>query len=113
MINNVTLEGKIVSDIQLNTTKNKNIPVANFRVMNNDKSMPNTLFIDVEAWGGEAEKVHSLATRGDFVVIDGQLRRDCWESKNNEEEFKQRSKIKITATKIVVSKRSVKSETIF
>jgi single-stranded DNA-binding protein len=112
MINKVTLGARIVSEIILGKTKNKEIPVANFRVVHNSRRLPNPLFIDVEVWGGEAERIYKIAARGDYVVLDGELRRDCWETRERVDNAtgaivemggQPRSKIKITASRVIIS----------
>jgi len=115
MINQVNLGAKIVSEISLRNTAKKGIPVADFRVIHRHKKLQNPLFIDVEVWGNEARRIYENAKRGDIVVIVGELRRDVWQSKEGNEP---RSKIKITASRIVVTdqpkqKNSVEVETAF
>lgn len=90
-MNNVTLKGKIVSDITLRRSKQE-ISVADFRVMYKNRKTRHPLYIDVEVWGKEAERLHESAQRGSHIIVYGELRRDVWE-KDGEE----RTKIKITA----------------
>ena len=102
MINQVSLGARIVSEINLRNTAKKGIAVADFRVIHRDRRLPHPLFIDVEVWGNEAKRIHENTKRGDTVVIVGELRRDVWTSKEGNE---QRSKIKITANRVVVTEQ--------
>lgn len=100
MINEVTIEGKIVSGVELRSTK-KGIPVSDFRIVNKtNRKVKNSVFIDIEVWGNEAKKVHDLASKGSKVVINGEIRRDVWTTKDTGEH---RSKLKITAKRVIVS----------
>lgn len=102
MVNQVNLGAKIVSDISLRNTTKKGVPVADFRVLHKNRKLSNPLFIDVEVWGDEAMQVYENVNRGDTVVIVGELRRDVWEAKESKEP---RSKIKITASRVVVTEK--------
>lgn len=104
MINQVTLGARVVSDIELRKTNKKGVSVVDFRVMHQDRKLANALFIDVEVWGSEAQRVSERIKRGDNILIIGELRRDVWTSKNAETgESENRSKIKITAHRITLS----------
>ncbi len=97
-INNVTLNGKIVSDVILRQTNNKKIDVTNFRLQHNSPRLKNPVYIDVEVWGKEAENLCASAQRNSFVIVYAELRRDVWSA----EDGSPRSKLKLTATKVVV-----------
>ena len=99
-VNNVTISGIIISDITLGETKKKKIPVANFRIMHNNSRLSHPLLVDIEAWGEIAQRLSNECKRKDFIVLEGELRRDVWVSKNSGDE-QIRTKIKITATKII------------
>ena len=98
MINQITLDGIIVSEISLRTSNKKGTPVADFRVCNRERRAKNPVFIDVEVWGRQAEIVKLNAGRNSKIVISGELRMDSWESRDTGEK---RSKHKITADSIV------------
>ncbi len=101
-INKIDLGGRIVSEISLRETT-KGIPVADFRIKHISRKSKNPLFVDIEVWSSEAQRVYETIKKGDMVVIVGELRRDIWASKENGEP---RSKIKITASRVVLSERS-------
>ena len=97
-INTVTLNGKVVSDLNLRKTNNKGISVTNFRIQHNGPKLKNPVYIDVEVWGTEAETLCAQAKRGSFVVVYAELRRDVW----NADDGSPRSKLKLTASRVVV-----------
>lgn len=97
-INQITLSGKIVSEISLRKS-NKGYSVADFRIKHRNKRAKNPVFIDIEVWQDEAEKVHKEAENGSIVIVYGDIRRDVWEK-----DGESRSKLKITADKVIVQK---------
>ena len=104
MINSLTIEGKVVSDVSLRKSKTE-ISVVDFRLMHKTKKAKNPVFIDIEVWGGEAERFASYGSRGAYVIVYGEIRRDVWEKDGQE-----RSKIKITASKVIISEKLKKTE---
>jgi len=97
MVNQVTLSGQVVTEISLRQSK-AGVPVSDFRIKHKTRRMPNPLFIDVEVWGAEAERVAEYVTRGDRIIVaKGELRCDMWEK-----DGQKRSKIKITAGRIIL-----------
>jgi single-strand DNA-binding protein len=100
-VNRVQLEGAIVSDISLRESK-KGYSVADFRMIHSAFKAKNPVFIDVEVWGQEAELIYENAQRGSIIFIArGELRRDVWEK-----DGEPRSKLKITAKKIIVKRKT-------
>src|SRR5690606_34480890 len=97
-LNQVTIEGTVSNDFEVRKT-NRNVPVVNFRLRHSKESLRYPLYIDVEVFAEEAEKFAKSAKRGSFVVVHAELRRDMWQNKDGEN----RSKIKLTASKIVFS----------
>ena len=98
MINQVLLDGVIVSDIELRSSTKKGTPVVDFRICNREPKAKNPVFIDVEVWGRQAEMVAENASRNTRVLIKGEMRMDNWESRDTGEK---RSKHKITADKVI------------
>lgn len=97
MVNQVVVDGRIVTDIPLRHSKS-GVPVTDFRIRHKTRKMPHPLYIDVEVWGAEAERLAEYASRDDRVVIaNGELRCDVWEK-----EGQKRSKIKITAGRVIL-----------
>jgi single-strand DNA-binding protein len=106
-MNLTVLEGKIVTDVNLSRTIRSETPVANFRIMNKEKGSVSPLFIGVEVWGGEAQKVAEYARKGDIVIIHGMLRLDTWNTKDTGEK---RSQIKLKASKVIIGDNVKRSE---
>lgn len=96
-INQIVIDGRIVSDIELRKTAKQNISVINMRLAHNNSKQKVPVYVDVEVWGKVAENLANNAKRGSSVVVHGELRRDKWET-----EGEPRSKLKITATKVIV-----------
>jgi len=110
MINSVHLAGKIVGDEIRNSQSRDGTTVVNFRLYTKHPKAKNPIYIDVETWGAEADRIMENAEVGDYVLVEGELRMDQWESQNGT-----RSKIKITAHRIIMtmppsSLRSFKSK---
>jgi len=105
-INTVTLNGKVVSDLNLRKTNNKGVSVTNFRIQHNAPRLKHPVYIDVEVWGAEAETLVAQAKRGSFVVVYAELRRDVW----NAEDGSPRSKLKLTASRVVVDEGYIREE---
>lgn len=97
-MNDFNISGRIISDLQLNRTKQKDIAVINFRIVHKSPKLRNPVYIDVELWDKAAEDFAEEAFRGSFVMVYGSVRRDVWTTQDNE--F--RSKLKINARKVVV-----------
>lgn len=56
----------------------------------NDKE--EVTFVDVEAWGKQAEVIAKYFTKGKPIFLEGRLRLDSWEDKNTKEK---KSKLKV------------------
>ena len=108
-MNSTTIDGKVITDIELRKTNKKQIPVVNFRLVHNERRRENPVYVDVEVWGREAENLAENAGRGSYVVVYGELRRDVWEATNTGGEPETRSKLKITANRVVVGDSVSKS----
>ena len=104
IINRVELEGRVVSDLELRKTSNKGYSVINLRLAHNNPRSRTPVYIDVEVWGKTAEQLAETASRGSYVVVHGELRRDKWEQDGSP-----RSKIKITASRVIVDNSKAKS----
>ena len=55
-----------------------------------------TTFVDVEAWGRQAELVGQYLTKGRGCLIEGRLKFDSWEDK----EGKKQSKLRVVAENV-------------
>ena len=98
-LNNVQLMGNLTRDVELKYTPS-NTAVANigmainrtwFNKQTNEKQ-EETTFVDLEAWGKAAEALNQYVKRGDPLFIQGRLKLDSWDDKQNGQK---RSKMKI------------------
>lgn len=94
--NRVILLGNLTRDPELRTTP-KGTSVCQFgmavnRVFRNgDETQEETTFVDLEAWGKQAEIISKYVHKGNPLFIEGRLKFDSWESKEGEK----RSKLKV------------------
>ena len=62
-----------------------------FRTADGGEQQEETTFIDLEAWGRQAEIISKYVSKGNPLFVEGRLRLDSWESKTGEK----RSKLKV------------------
>ena len=95
----VVLVGNLVADVEV-----RHIPsgtaVADVTVAVNEpmKSGEETSFVDVTVWGVTAERLSEYCGKGNKVLVDGRLRQEKWTDK---ESGKNRSKLSVTANRVV------------
>ncbi|MBA3685161.1 MAG: single-stranded DNA-binding protein [Planctomycetes bacterium] len=101
-LNSVTLAGNLTRDPEI-----RNLPsdqmVVNFGLAVNRRwkgpdgeFKEETTFIDVESWGRTAELVGQYLTKGSPVYLEGRLKLDQWQDKDNQK----RSKLKVVANTV-------------
>lgn len=96
--NKVILLGNLTRDPELRTTP-KGTSVCQFGMAVNrvfrsgegGETQEETTFVDLEAWGRQAEVISKYVTKGNQLFIEGRLKFDSWESKEGEK----RSKLKV------------------
>lgn len=85
MLNKVILMGRLTRDPELRHTQN-NTAVASFSLaVNRDRKVqgqPDADFLDIVAFGKQAEFVSQWFTKGLLVAVTGRLQRRDWEDKN-------------------------------
>jgi single-strand DNA-binding protein len=93
-INRIIISGNLVADPTLRET-NSGTPVASATIANNEffndgdgERQQVTTFADVTVWGKSGESFASLAKKGQEVIIEGQLRRNDWESNDGQKHSK-------------------------
>lgn len=75
MVNVFVVQGNLVADPTVRTTKAGN--VCNFRIANNtNKDKP--LFVDVAVWGRQGDICNQYLKKGRSVVATGPLSMDTW-----------------------------------
>ena len=95
--NKVYLMGNLTRDPEMRTTP-KGTSVCQFgmavsRIYNNSNGerQEETTFVDIEAWGRQAETISKYVNKGNPLFVEGRLKLDTWE--NNEGEKRSRMKV--------------------
>lgn len=94
--NRVILLGNLTRDPELRVTP-KGTSVCQFGMAVNrvyrsgDETQEETTFVDLEAWGKQAEIISKYVNKGNPLFVEGRLKFDSWESKEGEK----RSKLKV------------------
>jgi single-strand DNA-binding protein len=93
-INRIIITGNLVANPTLRNT-DSGTPVASATIANNEfyndgdgERQQLTTFVDVTVWGKPAENFSKLAKKGQEIVIEGQLRRNDWESEDGQKHSK-------------------------
>ena len=93
-INRIIISGNLVANPTLRET-NSGTPVASVAIANNEffndgegERQQVTTFVDVTVWGKSGENLASLAKKGQAVIIEGQLRRNDWETEDGQKHSK-------------------------
>lgn len=101
-LNRVILMGNLTRDIELRYTQSGQ-PIARFGIAINRTHITDTGqkkeevdFIPITVWGKQAELCEQYLTKGQLVLVDGQLRHSSWETK----EGKKRSAIEVVARQV-------------
>ena len=96
--NKVYLIGNLTRDPELRVTP-KGTAICQFGIAVNrqfkDESgalRDDTTFVDIEAWGKQAETISKYMTKGRPLFIEGRLKLDQWEDKNSGQK---RSRMKV------------------
>jgi len=96
--NKVILMGNLTRDVELKYTQN-NTPIAKIGLAVNNRFKTatgeikeETVFVDCEAWGKTAETIAKFFTKGRPIFIEGRLKLDTWQDKND---GTNRSKLKV------------------
>lgn len=100
--NRVILVGNLTRDVELRYTQSgtavTEIGLAvNDRVKRNDEWVDETTFVDITLWGRTAEVASEYLAKGSSVLIEGRLKLDSWEDKND---GKKRYKLRVVGEKM-------------
>lgn len=101
-LNQVIISGRLTRDASLKTLSSGSsvaeLSVASNRIWNdrNGDKQEETVFLDVDLWGKQADYFGNNLRKGDYVMVTGRLRRESWET----EDGQKRSKISLRADKI-------------
>jgi single-strand DNA-binding protein len=94
--NKVILLGNLTRDPELRATQSGQ-QIAKFGMAINRKftsggeQREETCFVDLTAWGRQAEVIHQYSAKGRALLVEGRLQFSTWESK----EGKKRSKLEV------------------
>ncbi len=95
--NKVLLMGNLTRDPEMRATPS-GTAVCQFglavnRIYNNSNGerQEETTFVDIEAWGRQAETISKYVSKGNPLFVEGRLKLDSWENKEGEK----RSKMKV------------------
>jgi single-strand DNA-binding protein len=88
-MNKVILLGRLVADVELKEIK-EDFKVGNL-VLAVDSGKEDTAFVDVTAFGRQAEVISQFVKKGQRLLIEGELKQERFETK----EGQKRSKIKV------------------
>lgn len=108
-LNKVLLAGNLTRDVELrHTSGNQAVATIGLAVNRRWKTpegeqREETMFIDCEAWGKQAEFVSQYFSKGKAIFIEGRLRLDQWEDKETKAK-RQRHKIVVEDVRFVDSK---------
>jgi single-strand DNA-binding protein len=93
-INHIIITGNLVANPASRET-NTGTPVATATIANNQffnddqgERQQVTTFVDVTVWGKSGENFVSLVKKGQEIIIEGQLRRNDWESEDGQRHSK-------------------------
>jgi single-strand DNA-binding protein len=87
--NKVILMGNLTRDPELRTTPAGQhvckFGLAVNRVYNtrDGEKREDTTFVDIEAWGKQAETIAKYMTKGKSLMVEGRLKFESWEDKNS------------------------------
>ena len=93
-INHIIISGNLVANPTLRETNSgtlfTSVTIANNEFFNDDRGdrQQITTFVDVIVWGKSGENFASLAKKGQGIIIEGQLRRNDWESEDGQRHSK-------------------------
>jgi single-strand DNA-binding protein len=93
-INHIIITGNLVASPALRETNTgtrvATATIANNEFFNDDKCERQQVatFVDVTVWEKSGENFASLAKKGQEIIIEGQLRRNDWESEDGQRHSK-------------------------
>ena len=99
--------GRVTRDTELRYTPNgtavADVGMCSNRVWSKDgDKQESPTFLDITLWGKQAESLAEYLTKGAFIMVEGRLELDTWET----EEGVKRSKLKVVAERVNLGPRS-------
>lgn len=88
-MNNVVLMGRLTKDPELRYVGEKNTALANFSlaIPRGYKKDDKVDYINIEAWGRQAEIIYEFLKKGRKIVVEGEIRRDSYVSSTGEKKY--------------------------
>jgi len=82
-LNQTTLQGNIIRDIELKSVGEKNTSLASFTVAcsNGKDKWENVVFMNCKAWGKTGEFISTYFQKGSKIIVTGVLKQDEWDDK--------------------------------
>lgn len=86
MLNHITLQGRLVRDVELRSTQS-GTPVASLTIacerdyQQKDKQAD---FVDIVAWNKTAEFISKYFVKGSDIIVSGRLQSRKWETKDGD-----------------------------
>lgn len=82
-LNTLSLTGRLTRDPEVRTVPSGDA-VCSFRIASNGVKEDDTIFIDVDVWGGQAEPCGQYLRQGSRVGVSGRLSVRDWVSKDGQ-----------------------------
>ncbi|NVM36703.1 MAG: single-stranded DNA-binding protein [Candidatus Lokiarchaeota archaeon] len=99
--------GRVTRDTELRYTPNgtavADVGICSNRIWSKDgNKQEEPTFVDVTLWGKQAESLAQYLTKGAFVMVEGRLQLDTWET----DEGVKRSKLRVVAERVNLGPKS-------
>ncbi len=99
--------GRVTRDTELRYTPNgtavADVGICSNRIWSKDgQKQEEPTFVDVTLWGKQAESLAPFLTKGAFVMVEGRLQLDTWET----DEGVKRSKLRVVAERVNLGPRT-------
>ena len=98
-LNSFTATGRLCADVEVRSVGDTKVAALRLAIDDSYKSrdgqkIDRAVFIDVEAWGKQADACSAYLAKGSLVAVKGKIAQDDWEDKDT---GKKRSKLKVRA----------------
>ena len=81
--NRLTATGRLTRDPELRYTQSGK-SICNFAIAVNGYKKDDVLFLDCAAWGKTGETINTHLTKGDPILVEGELKIEKWETKDGQ-----------------------------
>ena len=99
--------GRVTRDTELRYTPNgtavADVGMCSNRIWSKDgNKQEEPTFLDITLWGKQAESLSGFLTKGTFIMVEGRLQLDTWET----DEGVKRSKLRVVADRVNLGPRT-------